>query len=411
MAEGLRDVQGRAPADGAPRHGRRRRGLRRLRAPSDRDCRDAGGRAIGVPAIGRIWAIFEPRSATSCRRVFQEISPGRSRDADRVMLPPVFRSTLPEDQRLSAEAARRRSESGAARTPATSRRSTRSCATVAREAARAGDLVVVMSNGGFDDIHQKLLTRSRREPHADAHGRPAIVAAGDAAWLIELPERIDPAVNARAIAMARRDRSRACAAGVRDVVVGYCTVMVVLRSAAARRGDGSRSGCTRSPSASGRRRRRPGALVEVPVCYGGEHGPDLADVARVRRTARRTKSSSCTARATYRVFMVGFVPGLRVHGGGRSANRARRAARRRGLRVPAGSVAIAGGQTGVYPAETPGGWNIIGRTPVKPFDADRARAVPVQGRAIASGSVASRGEFERSHERVDGGTRAVRWRR
>ena len=103
----------------------------------------------------RIWAIFEPRSATSCRRVFQsDFSRALSR-ADRVVLPAVFRSSLPEEQRLSPEAVvRDLSESGvdARYIPATDDIVT----TLSREAKR-GDLVIVMSNGGFDNIHQKIL--------------------------------------------------------------------------------------------------------------------------------------------------------------------------------------------------------------------------------------------------------------
>jgi UDP-N-acetylmuramate: L-alanyl-gamma-D-glutamyl-meso-diaminopimelate ligase len=103
----------------------------------------------------RIWAIFEPRSATSCRKVFQSEFARAFAAADRVLLPPLFRSTLPEDQRLSVEAL-----IGDLKSAGTDARHlpgvTDIVSVVARE-AKAGDLVVVMSNGGFDGIHQKLL--------------------------------------------------------------------------------------------------------------------------------------------------------------------------------------------------------------------------------------------------------------
>jgi len=104
----------------------------------------------------RIWAIFEPRSATSCRRVFQSDFARALAKADRVVLPAVFRSTLPEEERLSPETlvGDLKAEGVEARyipdVPDIVR-------TVSKE-ARDGDLVIVMSNGGFDDIHQKLLT-------------------------------------------------------------------------------------------------------------------------------------------------------------------------------------------------------------------------------------------------------------
>ena len=104
----------------------------------------------------RVWAIFEPRSATSCRRVFQSEFVRALAHADRVVLPAVFRSTLPEDQRLSAEqliADLRAMDVDARFIPAVPDIVT----TVARD-ARDGDLVIIMSNGGFDNIHQQLLT-------------------------------------------------------------------------------------------------------------------------------------------------------------------------------------------------------------------------------------------------------------
>jgi UDP-N-acetylmuramate: L-alanyl-gamma-D-glutamyl-meso-diaminopimelate ligase len=103
----------------------------------------------------RIWAIFEPRSATSCRRVFQADFARALGRADRVILPAVFRSTLPDDQRLSAEAVV--NELKAAGVDARYIPQTGAIVETVTREAREGDLVIVMSNGGFDDIHQKLL--------------------------------------------------------------------------------------------------------------------------------------------------------------------------------------------------------------------------------------------------------------
>ena len=103
----------------------------------------------------KIWAIFEPRSATSCRRIFQSDFARALGRADRVILPAVFRSNLPEDQRLSAEAVVRDLRSAGVEASYIPQ-SEEIVRVVGRE-ARPGDLVIVMSNGGFDDIHQKLL--------------------------------------------------------------------------------------------------------------------------------------------------------------------------------------------------------------------------------------------------------------
>jgi UDP-N-acetylmuramate: L-alanyl-gamma-D-glutamyl-meso-diaminopimelate ligase len=108
----------------------------------------------------RIWAIFEPRSATSCRKVFQEDFARAFAAADRILLPAIFRSTLPEDQRLSTERLVADLK-GAGKDARYIPQVDDIVATVAKE-ARDGDLVVVMSNGGFDDIHQKLLAALER---------------------------------------------------------------------------------------------------------------------------------------------------------------------------------------------------------------------------------------------------------
>ena len=110
----------------------------------------------------RIWAIFEPRSATSCRRIFQDdfARAFAESGADEIILASVFRSTLPEDERLSVDELVARPQRGRPARASHRRPSTEIVATIARE-ARDGDLVVIMSNGGFDGIHDKLLRSAR----------------------------------------------------------------------------------------------------------------------------------------------------------------------------------------------------------------------------------------------------------
>jgi inhibitor of KinA len=194
-----------------------------------------------------------------------------------------------------------------------------------------------------------------------------IVPAGDSAWLIELPERIDAAVNTRAIHIARA--VDAAGLPVTDVVVGYRSVMVYFDplSAAAAGMEARLRELTSSASSADA---ASGALVNVPVCYDGPYGPDLADLAAFARCSVDEVIELHLARE-YRVFVVGFVPGFAYMASvdPRIATPRRESPR---LKVPAGSVAVAAGQTGVYPAETPGGWSLIGRCPVKPYDASRA---------------------------------------
>ncbi|MBV8819526.1 MAG: 5-oxoprolinase subunit PxpB [Acidobacteriaceae bacterium] len=109
--------------------------------------------------------------------------------------------------------------------------------------------------------------------------------------------------------------------------------------------------------------------VEIPVCYGGEFGPDLPDVAALHGLTTndviRIHSESM-----YHVYFLGFVPGFGYLGGLPDSIATPRLPSPR-KRVEVGSVGIAGNQTGIYPRPTPGGWRLIGRTPLQIFRADR----------------------------------------
>ncbi|HYT75420.1 MAG TPA: 5-oxoprolinase subunit PxpB [Vicinamibacterales bacterium] len=193
-----------------------------------------------------------------------------------------------------------------------------------------------------------------------------VLPAGDAAWLVELPERLDPEVNARALRIARAIERAGLP--VTDVVVGYRSVMAFVDplSAEADRVEGRLGTLVVAPHTNDA---TPGTIVDVPVCYDGSYGPDLADVAAFGKCSPQEVVERHLARE-YRVFVVGFVPGFAYM----APVDPRIAAPRRPsprLKVPAGSVAVAAGQTGIYPAETPGGWSLIGRSPVRPYNPDR----------------------------------------
>jgi len=198
-------------------------------------------------------------------------------------------------------------------------------------------------------------------------GAVRIIDAGDSALLVEFEDRIDPVVNACAIALANAIDA-AHLAGVRDVVATYRSVAVYFDPLHT-----SRNGLL-DLIESERVRLRP--LVEVrepiriPVCYGEDFGPDLAAVAAFGGLAPAEVIRRHVSRR-YRVYMLGFVPGFAYLGIVDRAIAAPRRAQPR-LRVPAGSVGIAGSQTGIYPTDTPGGWQLVGRTPVRPFDQSRS---------------------------------------
>ncbi len=134
-------------------------------------------------------------------------------------------------------------------------------------------------------------------------------------------------------------------------------------------------------------------LVVIPVCYGGSFGPDLETVAAIRGlTVDQVVDLHCAP--VYQVHMIGFTPGFAYLGGLDERLRTPRLETPR-RSVPAGSVGIADGQTGIYPIESPGGWRLLGRTPLRLFDVlrsepfllnpgDRVRFQPISRQAFES---------------------------
>ncbi|WP_295654042.1 5-oxoprolinase subunit PxpB [uncultured Mucilaginibacter sp.] len=110
-------------------------------------------------------------------------------------------------------------------------------------------------------------------------------------------------------------------------------------------------------------------MITIPVCYGGGFGMDLDEVAEIHQLTAQQVIDIHT-KNVYKVYMIGFVPGFAYMGGMYEQIATPRKATPRKT-IPAGSVGIAGKQTGIYPLATPGGWQIIGRTPLKMFDAGR----------------------------------------
>ena len=117
----------------------------------------------------------------------------------------------------------------------------------------------------------------------------------------------------------------------------------------------------------------PAGEVRIPVLYGGDHGPDLANLAAVHGMSEEEVIARHTAPA-YRIYMLGFLPGFCYLGGLDEALATPRLAAPR-LSIPAGSVGIAGQQTGVYPLSSPGGWQLIGQTPLRLYDPHRPRPI------------------------------------
>lgn len=237
----------------------------------------------------------------------------------------------------------------------------------------------------------------------------SITAAGDAAWLVEFPDRLDAAINARVIWIAD-DVRRADWPGVRDIVPAFNSVAVYFDPL---RADAERLRTALEAAAAASRDVASTATVprNVPVCYGGEYGPDLDGMVEATGLSRDEIIAIHTAQA-YRVFMIGFTPGFAYLGPVDPRIAAPRLATPR-VRVPAGSVGIAGQQTGIYPSDTPGGWRLIGRTPFRPFQplrqdafllkpGDAVRFVPIDAdeyRRQLGASGDGRGPLDRPRDR------------
>ena len=198
---------------------------------------------------------------------------------------------------------------------------------------------------------------------------------GDSALLVRVVEEFHPEKSLDAVLRATRQLEAAAIPGVMELAPAYCTVAVFYDPA---RFSGTEAmpspfesltakieGALQNRSA-GRGEGIPSRTVEVPVCYDAEFALDLAHVAEHAGLAEaevvRRHSS-----ARYRVNCVGFTPGFPYLSGlPAELTTPRRASPR--TEIPAGSVAIGGAQTGIYPSKSPGGWNVIGRTPLRLFD-------------------------------------------
>jgi len=137
-------------------------------------------------------------------------------------------------------------------------------------------------------------------------------------------------------------------------------------------------------------------IITIPVCYGDDFGPDLEALAASHQLSVEDVISIHT-QPEYLVYMIGFVPGFAYLGGLDERLETPRLATPRPV-IPAGSVGIAGKQTGIYPLETPGGWQLIGRTPFKMFDTGRAQPSLLQAGDKVKFSSISRDEFNQLHQ-------------
>lgn len=202
-----------------------------------------------------------------------------------------------------------------------------------------------------------------------------LLLLGDSAVSAQFGEEICPEINQQVTAL--RDALEEAAAkgeiqGLGEMVPTYCSLLINYNplvlgydELAAKLEELSQGLVVKSDTDR--------QVVEIPVAYGGEYGPDLAEVAAAHGMTEQ-QVIDIHSQPEYPIYMLGFVAGF-PYLGGMSEKIATPRKESPRLKIEAGSVGIAGSQTGIYSVESPGGWQIIGRTPLKLYDTDREQPV------------------------------------
>jgi len=204
-----------------------------------------------------------------------------------------------------------------------------------------------------------------------------IVPLGDSALIVRVREQFDdaPEETLNEVLQTFQQLRSAAIPGVIELAPAYTSVAVFFDPVDVAKASGTASdifdwlaariGAATIPKRRGSRRSAP-RTVEIPVCYDPEFAPDLDEVAQHAQISAKEVVELHSA-ADYRVACIGFVPGFPFMSGlPKKVATPRRDTPRK--EIPSGSVGIGGAQTGIYPLRSPGGWNLIGRTPLKLFD-------------------------------------------
>ncbi|MFC3685328.1 5-oxoprolinase subunit PxpB [Hydrogenophaga luteola] len=227
--------------------------------------------------------------------------------------------------------------------------------------------------------------------------KPRLLPLGDSAWTVEFGRAIDAAINARVMGLADRvaavQQNDPLMAGVTDVVPTFRSLTVHFDPWA---GDAAALGRQLlSMAQEGQQTSVQGRQWRLPVCFDEDFAPDLARVCELKQLSRAEVMDQLLG-ARFRVYMLGFQPGFPYMGGLPPALVTPRLPSPR-QKVPAKSVAIALDMCSVYPWESPGGWNLLGRTPVVLFDPVHA----AQPAMLAAGDEVQWTEVDRTtHDRL-----------
>ena len=226
-----------------------------------------------------------------------------------------------------------------------------------------------------------------------------ILTAGDSSVLIQFGNTIDPEINYRISATVQMMREQHIV-GVTDIIPAFCSLLInydprVITFAEIKE---RMEGILKMEIKAGAKRKK---VYEIPVCYGGEYGPDIQNIADHAGLSVEEVIDIHTSR-DYLIYMLGFLPGFTYLGGLDERIHTPRLANPR-IKIAAGSVGIGGSQTGIYPMDSPGGWQLMGLTPVKTYDPEREIPILVEGGDYVRFGGIDEDEFKRIKELVDRG--------
>ena len=227
-----------------------------------------------------------------------------------------------------------------------------------------------------------------------------ILTEGDSSVLIEFGKEISPQINGRITTLVRMIKGQQIE-GVTDLIPAFCSLLInydprVNRFEALKR---RLEDLLKLDVESTRSDIR---IFEIPVCYGGTYGPDLENIARHGGLTEKEVIQIHASR-DYLIYMLGFLPGFSYLGGLDERIHTPRLANPR-IRIPAGSVGIGGSQTGIYPLDSPGGWQLLGMTPVKTYDPHREEPILFEAGDYIRFVPVSEKEYKEIKKQVDEGS-------
>ena len=230
-----------------------------------------------------------------------------------------------------------------------------------------------------------------------------ILTAGDSSLLLQFGNAIDPEINARIAATVQLMREQHIE-GVVDLIPAFCSLLINYDPRVISYGEMRRrmEKILSVEIAAGARKKK---IYEIPVCYGDELGPDLATIAEHAGLTEQ-EVIDIHSSSDYLIYMLGFLPGFTYLGGLDERIHTPRLANPR-IRIPAGSVGIGGSQTGIYPMDSPGGWQLMGMTPVRTYDPQREIPILVEAGDYIRFVPIDRDEYGRIQSEVAQGTYRV----